>query len=120
MRPANTTVLAGLLDPRWKVEIEVEAVSRDREAGVSVLDHRERLGAGGSVLDHTFGSGDPYTLGVEEEYQLLDPETFDLVQHIDTDARRGRRARARGADQRRADAVGARDRDAGLPHARAT
>jgi carboxylate-amine ligase len=39
---------------------------------------------GGSVLDHTFGSGDPYTLGVEEEYQLLDPETFDLVQHIDT------------------------------------
>ena len=38
----------------------------------------------GSVLDHTFGAGDPYTLGVEEEYQLLDPETFDLVQHIDT------------------------------------
>ena len=39
---------------------------------------------GGSVLDHRFGSGDPYTLGVEEEYQLLDPESFDLVQHIDT------------------------------------
>ena len=38
----------------------------------------------GSVLDHAFGAGDPYTLGVEEEYQLLDPETFDLVQHIDT------------------------------------
>jgi carboxylate-amine ligase len=38
----------------------------------------------GSVLDHKFGTGDPYTLGVEEEYQLLDPETFDLVQHIDT------------------------------------
>ena len=38
----------------------------------------------GSVLDHRFGSGSPYTLGVEEEYQLLDPETFDLVQHIDT------------------------------------
>jgi carboxylate-amine ligase len=38
----------------------------------------------GSVLDHAFGSGDPYTLGVEEEYQLLDPETFDLVQHIET------------------------------------
>ena len=37
-----------------------------------------------SVLDHTFGTGDPYTLGVEEEYQLLDCETFDLVQHIDT------------------------------------
>ena len=38
----------------------------------------------GSVLDHTFGAGDPYTLGVEEEYQLLDAETFDLVQHIET------------------------------------
>jgi glutamate---cysteine ligase / carboxylate-amine ligase len=37
-----------------------------------------------SVLDHRFGAGDPYTLGVEEEYQLLDPETFDLVQHIET------------------------------------
>ncbi len=38
----------------------------------------------GSVLDHAFGSGEPYTIGVEEEYQLLDGETFDLVQHIDT------------------------------------
>jgi glutamate---cysteine ligase / carboxylate-amine ligase len=38
----------------------------------------------GSVLDHKFGEGDPYTLGVEEEYQLLDGTTFDLVQHIDT------------------------------------
>ena len=38
----------------------------------------------GSVLDHAFGRGDPYTLGVEEEYQLLDGESFDLVQHIDT------------------------------------
>src|SRR6266540_3504964 len=40
--------------------------------------------AGGSVLDHKFGQSDAYTLGVEEEYMLLDPETFDLVQHIDT------------------------------------
>ena len=39
---------------------------------------------GGSVLDHAFGQSDPYTLGVEEEYMLLDSETFDLVQHIDT------------------------------------
>ncbi len=37
-----------------------------------------------SVLDHKFGKGDPYTLGVEEEYMLLDPESFDLVQHIET------------------------------------
>jgi carboxylate-amine ligase len=40
--------------------------------------------AGGSVLEHSFGKGDQYTLGVEEEFMLLDPETFDLVQHIDT------------------------------------
>jgi carboxylate-amine ligase len=40
--------------------------------------------AGGSVLDHRFGQSDPYTLGVEEEYMLLDGETLDLVQHIDT------------------------------------
>jgi carboxylate-amine ligase len=39
---------------------------------------------GVSVLEHTFGQSDPYTLGVEEEYMLLDGETFDLVQHIDT------------------------------------
>jgi carboxylate-amine ligase len=38
----------------------------------------------GSVLDHAFGKSDPYTLGVEEEYMLLDGETFDLVQHIET------------------------------------
>jgi carboxylate-amine ligase len=42
------------------------------------------LDPGGSVLDHTFGRGDPFTLGVEEEYMLLDGETLDLVQHIDT------------------------------------
>jgi carboxylate-amine ligase len=40
--------------------------------------------ASGSVLDHAFGASDLYTLGVEEEYQLLDDQTFDLVQHIDT------------------------------------
>ena len=39
---------------------------------------------GGSVLDHAFGRSDAYTLGVEEEYMLLDRETFDLVQHVDT------------------------------------
>jgi glutamate---cysteine ligase / carboxylate-amine ligase len=39
---------------------------------------------GGSVLEHAFGKSEPYTLGVEEEYMLLDPETFDLVQHVDT------------------------------------
>ncbi len=39
--------------------------------------------AGGSVLDHNFGKGEPYTLGVEEEYMLLDGGTLDLVQHVE-------------------------------------
>jgi glutamate---cysteine ligase / carboxylate-amine ligase len=38
---------------------------------------------GGSVVDHNFGAGEPYTLGVEEEYMLLDSESFDLVQHVE-------------------------------------
>src|SRR6266516_3748874 len=42
------------------------------------------LATHGSVYEHAFGKGDPYTLGVEEEYMLLDTTTFDLVQHIDT------------------------------------
>ncbi len=41
-------------------------------------------GSGTSVLDHRFGQSDLYTLGVEEEYQLLDGTTFDLVQHVET------------------------------------
>ena len=39
---------------------------------------------GGSVLEHRFGEGEPYTLGVEEEYMLLDGQTLDLVQHVET------------------------------------
>ena len=42
------------------------------------------LATHGSVYEHAFGKSDPYTLGVEEEYMLLDQATFDLVQHIDT------------------------------------
>ncbi len=40
--------------------------------------------AAASVLDHRFGSSPQYTLGVEEEYMLLDPETWDLVQRIES------------------------------------
>jgi len=50
----------------------------------SITGKGSRFASGGSVLDHAFGKSDPYTLGVEEEYMLLDGETFDLVQHIDT------------------------------------
>jgi carboxylate-amine ligase len=50
----------------------------------SITGKGSGFAAGGSVLDHAFGKSDAYTLGVEEEYMLLDSETFDLVQHIDT------------------------------------
>jgi carboxylate-amine ligase len=36
------------------------------------------------VWDTRFGAGPPLTIGIEEEFMLLDPETFDLVQHVDT------------------------------------
>jgi hypothetical protein len=50
----------------------------------SITGKGQGFGTGVSVLDHRFGQSDPYTLGVEEEYMLLDSQTFDLVQHIDT------------------------------------
>ena len=50
----------------------------------SITGKGSRFAEGGSVLDHAFGKSDPYTLGVEEEYMILDSETFDLVQHVDT------------------------------------
>src|SRR5438045_8986085 len=50
----------------------------------SITGKGSRFAPGGSVLDHAFGQSDPYTLGVEEEFMLLDAESFDLVQHIDT------------------------------------
>lgn len=36
-----------------------------------------------SVLEPRFGAGDPFTLGVEEEYMLLDGTSLDLVPHIE-------------------------------------
>jgi carboxylate-amine ligase len=50
----------------------------------SITGKGARFAPDGSVYDHAFGKSDAYTLGVEEEYMLLDAETFDLVQHIDT------------------------------------
>jgi glutamate---cysteine ligase / carboxylate-amine ligase len=52
--------------------------------GAGPSSNSKEWGAGSSVWEHSFGKGEPYTLGVEEEYMLLDASTFDLVQHIDT------------------------------------
>lgn len=56
----------------------------ERQIYPASITGKGSFAAGGSVLDHRFGQSDPYTLGVEEEYMLLDGETFDLVQHVDT------------------------------------
>jgi hypothetical protein len=84
VRPANTTVLAGLFDPRWKVEIGRSSSFpvTGKQAFPSSITGTESESAGASSTTRS-GAGDPYTLGVEEEYQLSIP-TFDLVQHIDT------------------------------------
>jgi len=37
----------------------------------------------GSLVDHRFGAGPPFTIGIEEEYMLLDPLSLDLVQRAD-------------------------------------
>jgi glutamate---cysteine ligase / carboxylate-amine ligase len=36
------------------------------------------------VLDHRFGAGTPFTIGVEEEYMLLHRRTFDLQQRVES------------------------------------
>jgi glutamate---cysteine ligase / carboxylate-amine ligase len=42
-----------------------------------------RLDAPIDVLDHRFGAGPALTVGVEEEFMLLDRESLDLVQRIE-------------------------------------
>ena len=95
---------------------EIESALGPRAVPSSITGDATRYQ--GSVVDHRFGKSEPYTLGVEEEYMLLDPGTLDLVQHIDTVLAAVAGARARDADHERADAVGARDRDPRLPNGR--
>src|SRR5437763_13545848 len=40
-------------------------------------------GSRSSVLDHRFGTGPPLTVGVEEEYMLLDAGGYDLVSGVE-------------------------------------
>ena len=68
IRPASTAVVVkSLLDPRWRVEIEADAVLAVKQIYPNSITGKGAV-AGGSVLDHKFGQSDPYTLGVEEEY----------------------------------------------------
>jgi carboxylate-amine ligase len=43
-----------------------------------------RPGSPLNVLDHRFGAGPALTVGVEEEYMLLDADTLDLVQRVES------------------------------------
>ena len=50
------------------------------------MSHSAGGGKGGtrsSVLDHRFGAGPPLTVGVEEEYMLVDPVSWDLVSGVE-------------------------------------
>src|SRR5512142_3364229 len=47
-------------------------------------EHAMIAAVASSVSEHRFGSSEPYTLGIEEEYMLLDPATLELVQRADT------------------------------------
>ena len=42
------------------------------------------LGRPLDVREHRFGAGEPLTVGVEEEYMLLDADTLDLVQRVES------------------------------------
>jgi carboxylate-amine ligase len=43
-----------------------------------------RLAPPAGALDHRFGAGRPFSLGVEEEYMLLDADTLGLVQRVES------------------------------------
>src|SRR5687767_15071602 len=58
------------LQPQARIGIRF-ALSMAHQLYPSTITGKD-FAAGGSVLDHKFGSSDPYTLGVEEEYMLLD------------------------------------------------
>ena len=86
-RPATTGVVVELLDPALARRDRGRGRHRERpEEARTVTGQAERAQGTfeSSVLDHRFGSSAAFTLGVEEEYMLLDPETWDLVQHIDS------------------------------------
>ena len=54
-----------------------------REATLAPVSGTPKTGTRLSVLDHKYGSGPPLTIGVEEEYMLLDSGTLELGGSID-------------------------------------
>src|ERR671922_184657 len=68
---------------RWRTVAPGGPAGSSRSTTPSSAATRAATAVSSFVLDHKFGATDPCTLGVEEEYMLLDPTTFDLVQHVD-------------------------------------
>ena len=99
IRPASTAVVTEAARPPLARRDRGRGDTRVKQIYPASITGKS-FAPGGSVLDHKFGKSDPYTLGVEEEYMLLDGETHDLVQHIDTVLAGDRRPRARGPHQR--------------------
>ena len=122
VRPACTGVVVGLLDPRWLVEIELDAVVGERGSGVkqihpaSITGKGSGFAEGGSVLDHAFGA--ERRVHARRRGGVHAPRRRDVRPRPAHRHRARRRAgtRARAAHQPRADAVGARDRDARVPY----
>jgi enamine deaminase RidA (YjgF/YER057c/UK114 family) len=84
VRPACTYVITQLIDPRWRVEIEAEALSR--EAGHAAVDHRQGAGfAPAAACSTTPSARATRTRSASRRSTCSSTRRrFDLVQHIDT------------------------------------
>ncbi len=75
------------------------------------LDRSPQSGRLPRQMEHHF-TGPSYTIGIEEELMIVDAESLDLVNAIESLLEDGADD---GRDQARADGVGARDRDRPVP-----
>ena len=109
----------GLLDPRWRVEIEAEAVFRElvKQIYPNSITGKGAVQGGERARAHVRGVGPVHARrrGGVHAPGRRDVRPRPAHRHR---AAGDLRPRARAADQRRADAVRARDRDPGLPERR--
>ena len=69
-------------------------------------------------METNFGTSTPYSVGIEEEFQLVDPDSLELVSRIEPILAQRRRGDHPGARRAGAAAVDARDLDADRRHRR--
>src|ERR1041385_2668469 len=58
-------------------------MSRPRPSVTVAKRDERRRAMSSNVTEDRFGATDPYTLGIEEEYMLLDPASLDLVDRVE-------------------------------------